>query len=160
MANWRSHTAADAWRRLRKNKLAMAGLVWIIFIILIAVTADLWAPRFFGDPVAHRHHDCGAAVASAPLRRASVRHRQTRPRHRLPVPYTGLGSRLLVGVWPSRSWSIVGLILGAIAAYYGGLWDSIVMRTADVFFAFPYILFAITLIAVLGQGACRTSSLP
>ncbi len=47
---------------------------------------------------------------------------------------------------------VVGLVLGAIAAYYGGLVDSFIMRTADVFFAFPYILFAIALIAVLGQG--------
>jgi len=42
--------------------------------------------------------------------------------------------------------------MGAIAAYYGGIWDAIIMRTADVFFAFPYILFAIVLIALLGKG--------
>ena len=58
----------------------------------------------------------------------------------------------MVGVVAVGISVIVGLILGAIAAYWGGWWDSIVMRTADVFFAFPYVLFAITLIAVLGQG--------
>jgi peptide/nickel transport system permease protein len=47
---------------------------------------------------------------------------------------------------------IIGLIAGAVAAYYGGIWDSIVMRMADIFFAFPYVLFAIALIAVLGKG--------
>jgi peptide/nickel transport system permease protein len=46
----------------------------------------------------------------------------------------------------------IGLIMGAIAAYYGGIWDSLIMRTADIFFAFPYVLFAIALIAVLGRG--------
>ena len=41
---------ADAWRRLRKNKLALAGLVWIVIIILVAVTAGLWVPGWLGDP--------------------------------------------------------------------------------------------------------------
>ncbi|NTW88023.1 MAG: hypothetical protein HGB26_02610, partial [Desulfobulbaceae bacterium] len=43
---------ADAIRRLRKNKLAVAGLIWIIIVVLIAVTADLWAPYWLGDPIA------------------------------------------------------------------------------------------------------------
>ena len=42
---------ADAWRRLRKNKLAMAALVWIAFVVLVAVSADLWVPRVLGDPI-------------------------------------------------------------------------------------------------------------
>ncbi len=41
----------------------------------------------------------------------------------------------------------IGLIAGALSGYYGGLTDSFVMRTADIFFAFPYILFAIALVA-------------
>jgi len=47
---------------------------------------------------------------------------------------------------------LLGLAAGAVAAYFGGWWDSVIMRTADVFFAFPYVLFAIALIAVLGKG--------
>ena len=59
---------------------------------------------------------------------------------------------LVVGVVAVAIMVVIGLVLGAIAAYYGGLWDAVIMRTADVFFAFPYILFAIALIAVLGKG--------
>ncbi|MBN1425808.1 ABC transporter permease, partial [Candidatus Fermentibacteria bacterium] len=44
------------------------------------------------------------------------------------------------------------MVLGALAGYYGGWWDSLVMRMADVFLSFPYILFAITLVSVLGRG--------
>jgi peptide/nickel transport system permease protein len=59
---------------------------------------------------------------------------------------------LIVGIVAVLIMVVIGLVLGALAAYYGGIWDSIIMRTADVFFAFPYILFAIALIAVLGKG--------
>ena len=58
----------DAWRRLRKNKLAVAGLIWIIIVIIIALSADLWVPRYFGDPT---------AIDSTKV--AHVRHRPARP---------------------------------------------------------------------------------
>ena len=59
---------------------------------------------------------------------------------------------LIVGVVAVAIMVVIGLIMGALAAYYGGIWDAIIMRLADVFFAFPYILFAIVLIALLGRG--------
>ena len=43
---------SDAWKRLKRNKLAMAGLVWIIFMVLVALTADLWVPQTLGSPTA------------------------------------------------------------------------------------------------------------
>ena len=42
----------DAFKRLRKNKLAMFAVVWLTIIILVAVTADLWVPQVLGDPTA------------------------------------------------------------------------------------------------------------
>ncbi|MBN2405942.1 MAG: hypothetical protein JXE06_10225, partial [Coriobacteriia bacterium] len=42
----------DAWYRLRKNKLAIAGLIWVIFVILVTLSADLWVKPYFGDPLA------------------------------------------------------------------------------------------------------------
>ncbi len=51
---------ADAWRRLRKNKLAVGALIWIAIIILIAISADLWVPRYLGDPI-----DIDTTTASA-----------------------------------------------------------------------------------------------
>jgi peptide/nickel transport system permease protein len=47
---------------------------------------------------------------------------------------------------------LVGLVLGMLAAYYGGRLDSVVMRTMDVVLAFPYILLAIAVVAILGPG--------
>ena len=50
---------------------------------------------------------------------------------------------LLVGVLAVAIMVPLGMILGAIAAYYGGLWDSIIMRFADTVYSFPFVLFAI-----------------
>ena len=142
---------SDAWRRLKKNKLAMAGLIWIIIVIFIAATADLWVGHFFGDPIAIDT----TKLAQQSLQPPSAAHPfGTDKLGRDILSRTIYGARvsLMVGVVAVGISLIVGLLLGAIAAYWGGWWDSLVMRTADVFFAFPYVLFAITLIAVLGQG--------
>jgi peptide/nickel transport system permease protein/oligopeptide transport system permease protein len=141
----------DAIRRLKKNKLALAGLAWIIIVIIIAVTADLWAPYWLGDPVEIE----SATVAERDLLSPSLAHPfGTDELGRDVASRVVYGARvsLIVGVVAVLIMVIIGLILGAIAAYYGRIWDSVVMRTADVFFAFPYILFAIALIAVLGKG--------
>jgi peptide/nickel transport system permease protein len=141
----------DALRRLRKNKLAMAGLIWIIIVILIAVTADLWAPRWLGDPI-----EIDSSTASQQrLLSPSLDHPfGTDKLGRDVASRVVYGARvsLIVGVLAVAIMVVIGLIMGALAAYYGGIWDSIIMRLADIFFAFPYILFAIVLIALLGRG--------
>jgi peptide/nickel transport system permease protein/oligopeptide transport system permease protein len=141
----------DAWRRLRKNKLALAGLVWIVIMIIVAASADLWVPHFYGDPTAIDT----TTISETTLLSPSADHPfGTDKLGRDILSRTIYGARvsLMVGVVATMIAVLIGLILGAIAAYYGGWWDSLVMRTADVFFAFPYILFAITLIAILGFG--------
>jgi peptide/nickel transport system permease protein len=142
---------ADAWRRLRKNKLAVAGLAWIVIIIVIATSAGLWAPRYLGDPV---EIDTTKTVGLS-LQSPSIHHPfGTDKLGRDIASRVVYGARvsLLIGVVAVAIMVIIGLIAGAVAAYYGGIWDSIVMRMADIFFAFPYVLFAIALIAVLGKG--------
>ena len=141
----------DALRRLRKNRLALAGLTWIVIVILVAITADVWAAYWLGDPV----EIDTTTVAERTLLPPSVDHPfGTDKLGRDIASRVVYGARvsLMVGIVAVAIMVIIGLILGAIAAYYGGIWDSLVMRTADVFFAFPYILFAIALIAVLGKG--------
>jgi len=142
---------ADAIRRLKKNKLAVAGLVWIIIVILVAITADLWAPYWLGDPVAIDSTTAAERMLLSP----SVDHPfGTDKLGRDVASRVVYGARvsLLVGVVAVAIAVAIGLLMGALAAYYGGIWDAIIMRTADVFFAFPYILFAIVLIALLGPG--------
>jgi len=141
----------DAWRRLRRNKLAMAGLIWAILIILVALSADLWVPQRYGDP---ELLDSSQVVERMLLSPSSEHPFGTDRLGRDVLARIIYGARisLAVGVVAVSISVIIGLIMGALAAYYGGLWDAIIMRLADVFLAFPYILFAIALIAVLGRG--------
>jgi peptide/nickel transport system permease protein len=142
---------ADAWRRLRKNKLAVAALVWIAFIILIAVTAGVWVPRVLGDPKAID----STIVAQLSLQSPSAAHPfGTDKLGRDIASRVIYGARisLLVAVLAVAMMVILGLVVGAVAGYYGGWWDAILMRTADIFYAFPYVLFAIVLLALLGPG--------
>ncbi len=141
----------DAWRRLRRNKLAMAGLIWAIMIIVVALSADLWVPQNYGNP---ELLDSSQVVERMLLSPSSAHPFGTDRLGRDVLARIIYGSRisLAVGVVAVSISVIIGLIMGALAAYYGGLWDAIIMRLADVFLAFPYILFAIALIAVLGRG--------
>lgn len=141
----------DAYRRLKKNKLALAALFWIIFMVLLAASADLWVPEALGDP----EFIDTAEVAELRLLPPSWDH---------PFGTDKLGrdvaSRVIYGARVSLAVGtiavsisvVIGLIMGALAGYYGRLADSVIMRLADVFFAFPYILFAVAMIAVLGPG--------
>ncbi len=141
----------DTLRRLRKNKLAVVGLIWISLVVVMAVTADLWVTPLLGDPIALDT----TKVAEQRLKPPSWEHpfgtdnlgRDVAAR----VVY-GAQVSLRVGILAVAISVFLGLFFGAIAGFYGGLSDTLVMRLADVFFAFPYILFAIAMIAILGPS--------
>jgi peptide/nickel transport system permease protein len=141
----------DAWRRLRKNKLAMAGLAWVVLVIAVTLSADLWVPDAFGDPETINT----ATAAQNYLLPPSAEHpfgTDKLARDVFSRVVYGARISLSVGVIAVFISITIGLIMGALAGYYGGLADVLVMRLADVFLAFPYVLFAVALIAVLGPG--------
>ena len=141
----------DAWGRLKRNKLAMAGAIWILFMLLVAITADLWVPGTLGSPT-----EIDSTVMSSVSRLPpSLEHpfgTDTLGRDVLCRVIYGARISLAVGVLATAISTFIGLIAGALAAYNGGLWDTIIMRTADIFLAFPYTLFVIAMLAVIGPG--------
>ena len=142
---------SDAWKRLKRNKLAMAGLVWIIFMVLVALTADLWVPQTLGSPTAI---DSATMTANSRLP-PSMEHpfgTDTLGRDVLCRVVYGARISLAVGLLVTAISTVIGLVMGALAAYYGGIWDTIIMRLADIFLAFPYTLFVIAMLAVIGPG--------
>lgn len=141
----------DAWGRLKRNKLAIAGAIWIILMVLIALTADLWVPQTLGSPT-----EIDSTVMSSISRLPpSTEHpfgTDTLGRDVLCRVIYGARISLAVGVLATAISTVLGLIAGALAAYNGGIWDTIIMRTADIFLAFPYTLFVIAMLAVIGPG--------
>ena len=142
---------SDAWRRLKKNKLAVFGFCWILFMILVAVTADLWAPHIWGSPT---FVDTTVTVTMS-RKPPSLQHpfgTDNLGRDELVRVIYGARVSLAIGVIAMSISVIIGVIMGTTAAYFGGLWDAIIMRATDIFMAFPYILLAIALLAALGPS--------
>src|SRR5947209_2465870 len=126
-----------------RQPLMIVGMVLIAFWLAVVVVSFWWTPQ---DPLAQ---------TSAILAPPSAQH---------PFGTDELGrdvlSRVLAGVRISMPLGVllvaielmIGGTLGALAGYFGGLVDEIVMRTADLFFAFPTILLAMVVVAALGPG--------
>lgn len=140
----RSSLYKDAWRRLRRNKLAMLGLAIVIILILIALLAPLIAPY---DPIARIKKDSSLPPSKAYFFGTDLLGRDIFSR----VIY---GSRISieVGIVAVGISVVIGLFFGALSGYFGGVSDAVIMRIADIFFAFPYILGAIAIMTVLGPG--------
>jgi len=134
----------DAWKRLIRNKLAMLGLAIVIIVALIAIFAPLIAPY---DPTYREKSLSQKGPSAAHWFGTDLLGRDIFSR----IIY---GSRIsmLVGVVAVAISLVIGLFLGALSGFFGGVPDTVIMRIADIFFAFPYILGAIAIMTVLGPG--------
>lgn len=134
----------DAFGRLRKNRLALLGLFLVIVLLLIALVGPVITPYPYDQ------QDITAVLANngRPIPPLS-------PGHILGTDQLGrdLLSRLLDGARISMTVALVvqvvvlslGMPIGAIAGWFGGRWDSFLMRFTDVIYAFPDLLFIILL---------------
>jgi ABC-type dipeptide/oligopeptide/nickel transport system permease subunit len=140
----RSSLYKDAWKRLKRNKLALFGLSIVILLILVAIFAPLIAPY---DPIDRVKEDSLQPPSAKYWFGTDILGRDIFSR----VIY---GSRisLMVGTVAVGISLMIGLTFGALAGYFGNVSDTIIMRIADIFFAFPYILGAIAIMTVLGPG--------
>jgi peptide/nickel transport system permease protein len=140
----RSSLYKDAWKRLKKNKLAILGLGIVLFLIFVAIFAPFLAPY---EPNLRIKEDSMLGPSSTYLFGTDLLGRDIFSR----VIY---GSRIsiVVGIVAVGISVIMGLFFGALAGYFGRWPDSIIMRIADIFFAFPYILGAIAIMTILGSG--------
>lgn len=152
--------AGEVWRRLKKNKMAMVGLAIMVVLILLAIFANQIADY---DTM---------AVAQNPAKRMIGPNSE----NWLGTDHLGRdifarmihGARvsLMVGIVAVGIAIIVGGTLGAIAGFYGGRIDNVIMRIMDIFLAIPSILLAIAIVAALGGNifnlmiAVGVSSIP
>lgn len=134
------------WLRFRKNKLAMAGLILLIFLILIAIMAPLFAD-YEKDVVSQ---DMSRRLT--PPNKNNIFGTDHYGRDIFGRIVFGARVSLSVGLASVLISSILGLLIGSIAGYYGGLIDNILMRIMDVLLAIPSIFLAITVVATLGPG--------
>ncbi len=134
-----------AWRRLRRHRLAMVGLGIIVVIILLAIFAPVVSPR---DPleIDYAHTAVPPGVGGHLLGTDAV------GRDILARLIYGTRISLQVGIVAVGIASSLGTAVGLAAGYHGGVVDNLLMRVVDVFLAFPVIVLAIAIIAVLGPS--------
>jgi len=135
---------AETWRRFRRSRTAVAGLIVILVIICAAVFADVLAPY---DP-----YQTAPRNILQPPSRDHLMGTDAIGRDLFSRIIYGSRVSLQVGVISIGIAAIAGVTLGIIAAYYGKMVDSLIMRFLDALLAFPAILLAIFVMAVLGPS--------
>ncbi|AEY85801.1 peptide ABC transporter permease [Streptomyces corchorusii] len=132
---------SDAWRDLRRNPVFLASGLVILFLVVISLRPSLIAS---GNPLA-----CDLAKAQ----------QGSQPGH--PFGYDGQGcdvytrtvygarTSVTVGVLATLGVAVLGSVLGGLAGFVGGVWDAVLSRVTDVFFAIPVVLGGLVLLSVV-----------
>jgi len=136
---WRS-----AWRRLLRNRSAVAGGVLVLLLAAVAIAAPYLAPY---DPLAPSLEDRLSAPSALHWLGTDDLGRDILSR----IIY-GARASLQVGILAVAFALAAGAVLGIVAGYYGGLMDNLIMRVMDVMLAFPGVLLAIAVVAIMGPS--------
>lgn len=143
---------SELLRRFKYNKSAVFGLIIMLFMIFCAIAADFIAPNDpypFPPLLANKLKPGFWSDEGAPG---------------MPLGSDGLGrcvlSRIIYGTRVSLTAGfvavaiamILGITFGVLSGYFGGWIDAVIMRIVDIMFAFPALLLAIVIVAVVGQG--------
>lgn len=146
------------WRRLFRRKSAVVGMVILGILVFVALTAQWIAPYaptqvLLGKEKVKARQDPCIHLFGCPA---------TEPQHILGIDGNvrdefsrllyGARLSLMIGFTTVTFAIVIGTVLGALAGYFGGWIDNLIMRVMDVLLAFPSLLLAIAIVTVLGPG--------
>jgi oligopeptide transport system permease protein len=134
----------DAWRRLRRNRLALAATVFLALLVLVAIVAQFWTPySYYAEGIAPIYQgptaqhllgvdDLGRDILSRIMLGAQVSLK------------VGIGTQVIV--------IAVGVVIGLLAGFYRGFLDTIISTVINIFYGIPDLLVALILVLLLGRG--------
>jgi oligopeptide transport system permease protein len=135
----------DGFRRLRRNRLALAALIYLTLLMAVAIVAVFWTPynpaSIPGDTLTYQGPTAGHLLGTDDLGRDLLSRMMQ-----------GAQISLLVGVGTSAVVLTVGVVVGLIAGYFRGWVDTVISVFINIFYGIPGILIAIVLYLVLGRG--------
>jgi oligopeptide transport system permease protein len=135
---------ADAWRRLRRNRLALVATVFLTLLVLVAIVAQFWTPySYYAEGIAPIYQgpsaqhllgvdDLGRDILSRIMLGAQVSLK------------VGIGTQIIV--------IIVGVTIGLVAGFYRGFIDTVISTVINIFYGIPDLLVALTLVLLLGRS--------
>ena len=138
-------------RRMRENPLSIVGLAIVIFFTIVAIAAPVLAPPRPGrDPYMIPRY--GYSPIPKP---PSPEHPFGLTQGQYDLYYGviwGTRAAYRIGVLIVAVSALIGIIMGGIAGYYGGIIDEVLMRVTDIIFAFPGLILAMALVVAFGPG--------
>ena len=132
------------WHKFKQRKTAMVAGLFIVALVLVAVFAPLLAPY---DP-----YETDYSLSMMPPSMDHPAGTDVYGRDILSRIIYGSRISLAVGFTSVLVGALAGVTLGLLSGFFGGFLDGLIMRTSDVLFAFPGILLAIAIVAILGPG--------
>jgi peptide/nickel transport system permease protein len=134
----------EALKRLATSPIAIVGLILLILVIVMALSAPLLFPK---DPL---------GLAGRPLQWPFVNTRfwlgtDTTGRDIAAQVFHGARVSLLIGIVATLLAITIGVVIGAVAGYYGGIVDDVLMRVTEAFQTLPNFLLLLVLVAVFGS---------
>ena len=135
----------EFWRRYKKNKVAVIGLVILLLLLGITIFADLIVP----------YEKCIEQTGADRLQGPSIAHffgTDEFGRDLFARVIHGARYSLFIGVSTSLMALVAGAILGGCAGYFGGMIDNVICRIVDVFMCVPPILLSLAVVAALGTN--------
>ena len=144
-----------AWMRLRRDKVAMGGGIFIIFLILVAIVGphlvqnpDTFHPNLINPTFSRPNGPFGGISLAHPLGVEPVDGRDVLSRI-----VNGAQVSMLIAFLATALAVSIGVVMGIVAGYFGGWVDGVIARSMDVFLAFPLLVFAIALVGVVPSSA-------
>jgi peptide/nickel transport system permease protein len=134
----------EIWQQLKKNRLAVVALFIIILLILVALFASFIAPYPYSQQ--------NAKLSNAPPSAEHLLGNDKLGRDILSRLIYGSQQSLSMGVIAVAIAATLGILLGAVAGYFGGWVDSLCMRLLDIYQAIPMFLLSVALAAIMGPS--------
>jgi peptide/nickel transport system permease protein len=136
--------SARAWQRFRRHRLALLGAVLLVILVAIAIFAPLLTPH---DPYTVNALQIRKPPTSEHIMGTDTAGRDVWAR----LVYASRVS-LSVGIVAVSIYVTIGTMLGAVAGFFGGRVDTLIMRVTDVFMCFPSLIIIITVVAFVGPS--------
>jgi len=138
--------------QLRRNPLSIIGITIILIFVVVAIFAPLIAP----PPEGHINHYMIPRYGYSPTPKPpDAEHRFGTTQGQYDIFYGviwGTRSAFYVGLVVIGSVLVIGIVLGSLAGYFGGIVDEVIMRITDIFLAFPPLILAMAITVALGPS--------